>query len=166
MCSFEHILEAAPQRSPISQTIQERQTRHDTPCRWSKDELINDVLLQIPEHGHTIARWAVKTYIHQFCAYTQCRLEDLLCTIDMDGEWEREFKESVLSERLDNDYYYHFFLFGLAFKLVVSCLYSIIRPYIHPVQCRSLFLVISYMPPLRFEKKITRPGVACEKKIW
>ena len=38
--------------SPISKPIQVRQTRHAKHCWRSKDELISDVLLWTPSHGH------------------------------------------------------------------------------------------------------------------
>ena len=42
--------------------------------------------------------WLAKTYIHNLCADTKCRLDDWL--IDADGK--RESRESVLTAQLDN----------------------------------------------------------------
>ena len=56
--------------SPISQTIQVRCTRFAGHCWRNKDELISDILLWTPTHGHTSDGQPAKTYIHQFCAAT------------------------------------------------------------------------------------------------
>ena len=47
-------------------------------CLRSTDKFISNVLLQwTPIHGHTGVGWPAKTYIHQLCVDTGCRLEDL-----------------------------------------------------------------------------------------
>ena len=59
---FEWILEAAAYKAPAARqltssltAIQVRWVRHAGHCWWSKDELISDILLWTPIHGHTSA---------------------------------------------------------------------------------------------------------------
>ena len=61
----------------IIQTIRVRQTRHAGHCWRSKDELISDILLWKPSHGHASVGRPAKTYIDQLYADTGCRVEDL-----------------------------------------------------------------------------------------
>ena len=76
---------------PISQTIEERQSRHDGHCGRSKEELISDVLIWTPTHRHTSVGQPARTYINQLCVESWCSLEDLLGVVyDKDGERERE----------------------------------------------------------------------------
>ena len=44
-------------------------------CWWSKDELMSNIFLWTPTHGHTSVGRSAKTYIHQNC--TEWRLEDI-----------------------------------------------------------------------------------------
>ena len=58
-------------------------------CWRSKNELISNVLLWTPTHGHT-SDWFAKTYLHQLCVDTRYSLEDLLGVMDgekMSGNW-------------------------------------------------------------------------------
>ena len=48
---------------PITKTIQVRRTRHAGHCWRSRDELISDVLLWTPTHGHAKAGRPARTYI-------------------------------------------------------------------------------------------------------
>ena len=57
--------------------IQIRWTKHAGHCWRSKDELISDVLLRKPAHGHASVGRPAKTYIDQLCADTGCCTEDL-----------------------------------------------------------------------------------------
>ena len=57
---------------PITKTIQVRRTRHAGHCWRSRDELIRDVLLWIPTHGHAKAGRPARTYIQQLCEDTGC----------------------------------------------------------------------------------------------
>ena len=50
------------------------------------DELIDDVLLRTPTHGHTSDGRPAKTYIHQLCTDIGCHLEDLSGMMD-DRDW-------------------------------------------------------------------------------
>ena len=52
------------------------------------DELINDVLLWNPTHGHTSVGWPAKTYIHQFYLDARCRLEDLQSKMANRDRWQ------------------------------------------------------------------------------
>ena len=85
---------------PILKTIQVKRTEH---CFGSKDKLLSDVLLWTTTLGRTSVSWLAKTYIHQLCANTRCRPEDLPSTIGTDGvcvcergkERERESQENL-----------------------------------------------------------------------
>ena len=63
--------------SPITKTIQVRQTRHAGHCWRSKDELIRDVLLWTPTHGCAKAGRPARTYIQQLCENAGCCPKDL-----------------------------------------------------------------------------------------
>ena len=52
---------------PIMKTIQIRWNRHAGHCRRSRDELIRDVLLWTPTHGHAKAGRPARTYIQLLC---------------------------------------------------------------------------------------------------
>ena len=108
MCCFDHILEAAPHKTAAVQWF----TSHFTnpPIRWtireghswkSKDELISDVLIWTPTHGHTSFDTPTRFYIHQLCAHTGCSQADLPRMIDWDG-WQ-ESGNSVLLVWLEDD---------------------------------------------------------------
>ena len=62
---------------PITKTIQVRRTRHAGHCWRSRDELIRDVLLWTPTHGHAKAGRPARTYIQQLCKDTGCCPKDL-----------------------------------------------------------------------------------------
>ena len=66
-----------------------RQAGH---CWWSKDELISDVALWTPTHGHTSVSWSAKTYILQLCGDTWYRTyqERLMMMCVCERERERE----------------------------------------------------------------------------
>ena len=59
-------------------------------CWWSKSQLISNILLWTPTHGHTSTDWPADNYILRLCVGTGCRLEDLPRVIeDRDGLWEK-----------------------------------------------------------------------------
>ena len=72
---------------PISQTIRVRRTRHAGHYWISKDELISDVLLWKPTHGHANVGRPPKTYIDQLCEDTGCCTEDLSGTMNDREVW-------------------------------------------------------------------------------
>ena len=75
---------------PITKTIQVRQTRHAGHCWRSRDELISDVLLWTPTHGHAKAGRPARTNIQQLCEDTGCCPEDLPEAMnDREKCWER-----------------------------------------------------------------------------
>ena len=49
-----HKIPTVRQLPPITKTIQVRGTRHAGHCWRSRDELISDVLLWTPTHGHAL----------------------------------------------------------------------------------------------------------------
>ena len=79
--------------SHFPQTIRVRRTRHAGHCWRSKDELISDVLLWKPSHGHARVGRPAKTYIDQPCVDTGCCTEDLAGAMnDRDG-WRKIFMD-------------------------------------------------------------------------
>ena len=75
---------------PIRKTIQVRRTGHAGHCWRSKDELISDIFLWTPPHGHAKAGWPARTHIQQVCADTGYSLGYLPGAMDdRDGWWER-----------------------------------------------------------------------------
>ena len=72
---------------PISQTIRVRRTRHARYCWRIKDELISDVLLWKPTHGHANVGRPPRTYTDQLCEDTRCCVEDLSGTMNDREGW-------------------------------------------------------------------------------
>ena len=79
-------------------TIQVRPTRHAGHWWRSSDELISDVLLWTPSHRQAKAGRPARTYIQQFCADTECSLEDRPEAAD---DWEG-WRERVRDIRADH----------------------------------------------------------------
>ena len=63
-----------PSHKPCKESKQEMQSISGR----SKDELISDVLLRTPTHGHTSVDQTAKIYIYYLRENTGCCLEDLL----------------------------------------------------------------------------------------
>ena len=78
---------------PITKTIQVRRTRHAGHCWRSRDELIRDVLLWIPTHGHAKAGRPARTYIQQLCEDTGCCPEDLPRAMNDSEEWRERVRD-------------------------------------------------------------------------
>ena len=78
---------------PITKTIQVRRTRHAGHCWRSRDELIRDVLLWIPTHGHAKAGRPARTYIQQLCEDTGYCPEDLPRAMNDREEWRERFRD-------------------------------------------------------------------------
>ena len=69
---------------------------HD--CWRSKDEIISDVLLWTPKHGHTRVGRPYKTYIKQICEDIGCQSEDLPRAMEDRADWrERVWKIRAIS---------------------------------------------------------------------
>ena len=84
--------------SPITKTIQVRQTKHVGHCWRSKDELISDMLLWTPSHRRAKVGQPARTYLQQLCADTRCSLEDLPGAMDnRDGWRERVWEIRAIS---------------------------------------------------------------------
>ena len=77
---------------PITKTIQVRQTIHAGHCWRSRDELIRDVLLWIPTHGHAKAGRPARTYIQQLCEDTGCCPEHLPRAMNDREEWRERVR--------------------------------------------------------------------------
>ena len=78
---------------PITKTIQVRRTRHAGHCWRSRDELIRDVLLWTPTHGHAKAGRPARTYIQQLCEDTGCCPEDLPRAMNDREEWRERVRD-------------------------------------------------------------------------
>ena len=62
--------------SPITKTIQARQTKYARHCWRSRNELISNVLLRTPTYGRAKAGRPARTYIQQLCEDTGCSPKD------------------------------------------------------------------------------------------
>ena len=72
----------------ITKTIQVRRTRHAEHCWRSRDELISDVLLWTPTHGHAKAGRPARLYFQQLCEDTRCCPEDQPEEINDREKWQ------------------------------------------------------------------------------
>ena len=82
----------------ITGAIKERRTRFAGHCWRSKYEIISDVLLWTPKHGHTRVGRPYKTYIKQICEDIGCQPEDLPCAMEDRADWrERVWKIRAIS---------------------------------------------------------------------
>ena len=89
---------------PITKTIQVRQTRHAGHCWRSRDELISDVLLWIPSHGHAKAGPQARTYIQLLSADMGCSPEDLPEAMDDREGWQERVRDiSADVDDVDDD---------------------------------------------------------------
>ena len=82
---------------PITKTIQVRRTRHAGHCWWSKDRLINDIILWTPSHRRAKAGRPARTYIQQLCADKVCSLEDLPGAMDDRDGWQERVRDICTS---------------------------------------------------------------------
>ena len=80
-------------KPPISKTIQVRRARHAGHCWRSRDELIRDVLLWTPTHGHAKVGRSARTYIQQLCEDTGCCPEDLPRAMNDREEWRERVRD-------------------------------------------------------------------------
>ena len=78
---------------PITKTIQVRRARHAGHCWRRRDELISDVLLWTPTHGHAKAGRPARTYIQQLCEDTGCCPEDLPEAMDDREKWRERVRD-------------------------------------------------------------------------
>ena len=79
--------------SPITKTIQVRQTIHAGHCWRSKDKLISDVLLWTPAYGQAKAGRPAQTYIQQLYEDTRCSPEDLSEAINDREKWRERVRD-------------------------------------------------------------------------
>ena len=78
---------------PITKTIQVTRTRHAGHCWRSSDELISDVLLRTPTHGHAKAWRPARKYIQQLCEDTGCCPEDLPEAMNDREKWRERVRD-------------------------------------------------------------------------
>ena len=78
---------------PISQTIQVRHVGH----RRIKDEIISDILLWSPTHGHTSVGQPAKIYIDQLCEDTACYREKWLKVTANKNRWRESKRIHAIS---------------------------------------------------------------------
>ena len=62
-------------------------------CWRSRDELISDILLWTPSHGHAKAGGPPRTYIQQLCADTGCSPEDQPEAMDDREGWRERIRD-------------------------------------------------------------------------
>ena len=79
--------------SPITKTMQVRQTRPAGHCWGSRDELISDVLLWTPTYDRSKARRPDRTYIQQLCEDMGCSPEDLPEAMNDREKWRERVKD-------------------------------------------------------------------------
>ncbi|KAI8491777.1 Endothelial cell-specific molecule 1 [Branchiostoma belcheri] len=80
----------------MSQVIRERKLRFAGHSWRNKAEIVSDVLLWTPKHGHASVGRPCTTCIQQLCEDVGCRLEDLPRAMeDREGWRKREFSVSV-----------------------------------------------------------------------
>ena len=73
---------------PILETFWVRWVRHAGHCWKSKKELLSDILLWTPPHGHTSVGWPAKN-LNKLSADIRCNLVDLPSVMD-DRDWWQE----------------------------------------------------------------------------
>ena len=93
-------------------TNQVRLARHDRNCFSTKDELISDFLLWIPNNEHSCVGWLAKTYIYQ----QRICLERY--SIGMEGE--RESREYIFLACLDVDDHVVLYVFQNGIKIILK----------------------------------------------
>ena len=79
--------------TPITKTIQVRQTRHAGHCWRSWDELTSDVLLWTPIYGRAKAGQPARTYIQRLCEDTGCSSNDLLEAMNDREKWRERIRD-------------------------------------------------------------------------
>ena len=79
--------------TPITKTIQIKQTRHAGHCWRSKGKFTSDVLLRTPSHGRVKVGGPGRTYLRQLCAYTESSLEDQPGAVNDIRIWGPLFQE-------------------------------------------------------------------------
>ena len=77
----------------IMKTIQARRTRHAGHCWRSRDELISEVLLWTPTHGHAKAGRPARTYIQQQYENKGCCSEDLPGAMNDWENWQERVRD-------------------------------------------------------------------------
>ena len=87
----------------ITKTIQARWTRHAGHCWWSRDELINDVLLWTLTYGRAKAGRSARTYIQQLCEGTGCSPEDLPEAMNARKTWRERVRDIHATWHDDDD---------------------------------------------------------------
>ena len=79
--------------SPITKTIQARQTRHAGHCWRRREKLISDVLQWTPTYGRAKAGRPARTYIQQLCGDRGCSPEDLPEEMNDREKWRERVRD-------------------------------------------------------------------------
>ena len=103
-----------------------RRIRQEGHCWSSKDQLIIDVFLWLPAHGHTRVGRSAKTYIYKFYTDGGYRLENLTRTMDDRDGWGIKRICAVGVPRWWQ-WYFH--------KFTLTCYSSSTLPSIHTSKC-------------------------------
>ena len=124
--------------TPITKTIEVRQTKHAGHCWRSKDELISDILKWTSSHGRVKAGQPTRTYIQQLCADTGCSLEDLPGAWTIETRGKRGSGRSVLAAR---NSLHNVFLDQKALKLTIHKAKEKPKKYIRSAIERLVFMI-------------------------
>ncbi|KAI8495460.1 hypothetical protein Bbelb_269150 [Branchiostoma belcheri] len=88
---------------PISQVIRERRLRFAGHSWRNKEEIVSDVLLWAPKHGHASVGRPCTTYIQQLCEDAGCRPEDLPRAMEDREGWRKRVTSIRELSRPDDD---------------------------------------------------------------
>ena len=119
-------------------------SRYKRHCWRSRNELIGDVLLWTPSHGHAMAGRPARTYIQQLCADMGCSREDLLQAVD---DW-KGWQERVRDIRADSVtwwwwwWFYYIYLFAHFYGISYSYLTQIFCTKLYGIKYSYIILII------------------------
>ena len=85
--------------SPITESIREARLSYSGHCWRAKEELVSDVLLWRPKHGHTKVGRPARTYIDQLRDELGCHVEDFPTMMGSRIKWRVRTKIRACSTR-------------------------------------------------------------------
>ena len=113
MCCFEQILDLAPHKTEIIQLLLFSQTsKSDEQVMMSTSGDLSGIIPWTPTQGQTSVSWAVKAYIHQFCADTEYCQEDFPRAMS---------DRDALQERKSGNLYFLHALMGIKMTFSIWC---------------------------------------------